>query len=119
MVIQNSESFDLNLLFQGHINGKIIQLEYSEFKNSKYFIAADDQGFIIIVGKYYKEPRSFYVGTPKIIELKKLLNGLMLVTPTSIAFINTVEANVYPYFCELNFLKDGPLIMHTAVEYRP
>jgi len=43
----------------------------------------------------------------------------MLVTPTAIAFINTVEANVYPYFCELNFLEDGPMITQTAAEFRP
>ena len=43
----------------------------------------------------------------------------MIVTSNAIAFINTLEANVYPYFCELNFLEDGPKIVQTAAEFRP
>ncbi len=43
----------------------------------------------------------------------------MIVTPKAIAFVNFADGSVMPYFCEYNFLENGPEIVSAAIEQRP
>jgi hypothetical protein len=51
--------------------------------------------------------------------MQRILSGLMIVTPKAIAFVNFADGSILPYFCELNFLDDGPEIISVAIEQRP
>lgn len=63
--------------------------------------------------------KSNFVGDSRILDMQRILNGLMIVTPKAIAFVNFADGNVLPYFCEFNLLKDGPEIIRATVENRP
>jgi len=51
--------------------------------------------------------------------MQRVLTGLMIVTPKAIAFVNYADGGILPYFCEYNFLEDGPDILSAAIEIRP
>jgi hypothetical protein len=51
--------------------------------------------------------------------MQRILNGLMIVTPKAVAFVNFADGSIMPYFCEYNFLEDGPEIISAAIEQRP
>jgi len=40
----------------------------------------------------------------------------MIVTPKAIAFVNYADGGILPYFCEFNFLDDGPVIVSATIE---
>ena len=119
MIFDEIETFDLHTLLPTQNHSKIIKLVITQQKTSKYFIIGDDQGFISVIGKGQRTKKSSFVGHPKIIDMQRILNGLMIVTPKAVAFVNFADGSIMPYFCEYNFLEDGPEIISAAIEQRP
>lgn len=76
-------------------------------------------GFISVIGKGQSKKKSSFVGNPRIIDMQRFSNGLMIVTPKAIAFVNVADGSIVPYFCEYNFLENGPEIVSAAIEQRP
>ena len=119
MIFDEIETFDLHSLLPTQNHSKIIKLVITQQKTSKYFIIGDDKGYISVIGKGQQTKKSTFVGSSTIIDMQRILNGLMIVTPKAIAFVNFADGSIMPYFCEYNFLEDGPEIVSAAIEQRP
>lgn len=52
-------------------------------RDRKYFVVADEEGYISAIGKLgaKQKPLRTYVGNPKILQVERLTNALMVVTP--------------------------------------
>lgn len=116
MIFDEIETFDLHSLLPTQNHSKIIKLVITQQKTSKYFIIGDDKGYISVIGKGQQTKKSTFVGSSTIIDMQRILNGLMIVTPKAIAFVNFADGSIMPYFCEYNFLEDGPEIVKAAIE---
>ena len=119
LIYEEIETFDLHALLPAQNHTKIIKLVITQQKNAKFFVIADDQGYISVVGKGQRTHKSTFVGNSRILDMQRILTGLMIVTPKAIAFVNYADGGILPYFCEFNFLDDGPEIVSATIEQRP
>lgn len=78
-------------------------------RDRKYFVVADEEGYISAIGKTGAKQKPFrtYVGNPRILQLERLTNAMMVVTPQAIVFANAADSSILPYACELHHLPEG------------
>ena len=70
LIYEEIETFDLHALLPAQNHTKIIKLVITQQKNAKFFVIADDQGYISVVGKGQRTHKSTFVGNSRILDMQ-------------------------------------------------